>query len=62
MYQKNVMEPEVASQFSYSLVGLLHLYHDYVFWKKEKTDKVELLTNCQKCVVLHVMFGCNSRS
>ncbi|CAI5701773.1 unnamed protein product [Peronospora effusa] len=46
---KNVMEPEIASQFSYSLIGLLHLYHDYVLWKKEKNDKVELLlTNCQK--------------
>ncbi|KAE8974441.1 hypothetical protein PR001_g25992 [Phytophthora rubi] len=24
---KRVMEPEVATQFGYSLVGLLHLYH-----------------------------------
>ncbi|CAI5741839.1 unnamed protein product [Peronospora destructor] len=45
---KNVMKPEIASQFSYSLVGLLHLYHDYVLWKREKNDKVELLTDCQK--------------
>ncbi|KAE8876802.1 hypothetical protein PF006_g32174 [Phytophthora fragariae] len=27
MLQKRVMEPEVATQFGYSLVGLLHLYH-----------------------------------
>ncbi|KAE9159265.1 hypothetical protein PF004_g31605 [Phytophthora fragariae] len=26
-YKKRVMEPEVATQFGYSLVGLLHLYH-----------------------------------
>ncbi|KAE8967651.1 hypothetical protein PR003_g29190, partial [Phytophthora rubi] len=28
-----------ATQFGYSLVGLLHLYHDYVLWKKESADK-----------------------
>ncbi|KAG7396115.1 hypothetical protein PHYBOEH_002770 [Phytophthora boehmeriae] len=31
---KRVMEPEVATQLGYSLVGLLHLYHDYVLYKK----------------------------
>ncbi|KAE9343838.1 hypothetical protein PF008_g9500 [Phytophthora fragariae] len=36
---KRVMEPEVATQFGYSLVGLLHLYHDYVLWKKDSADK-----------------------
>ncbi|KAE8978971.1 hypothetical protein PR002_g24553 [Phytophthora rubi] len=36
---KRVMEPEVATQFGYSLMGLLHLYHDYVLWKKESADK-----------------------
>ncbi|KAE8982189.1 hypothetical protein PR002_g23598 [Phytophthora rubi] len=36
---KRVMEPEVATQFGYSLVGLLHLYHDYVLWNKESADK-----------------------
>jgi hypothetical protein len=34
-----MMEPEVATQFGYSLVGLLHLYHDYVLWKKDNADK-----------------------
>ncbi|KAE9176227.1 hypothetical protein PF005_g25055 [Phytophthora fragariae] len=33
------MEPEVATQFGYSLMGLLHLYRDYVLWKKESADK-----------------------
>ncbi|KAE9063636.1 hypothetical protein PF007_g29481 [Phytophthora fragariae] len=33
------MEPEVATQLGYSLMGLLHLYHDYVVWKKESADK-----------------------
>ncbi|KAE9339031.1 hypothetical protein PR003_g11219 [Phytophthora rubi] len=36
---KRVMEPEVATQLGYSLMGLLHLYHDYVVWKKESADK-----------------------
>ncbi|KAE9181587.1 hypothetical protein PF004_g24498 [Phytophthora fragariae] len=36
---KRVMEPEVATQFGYSLMGLLHLYRDYVLWKKESADK-----------------------
>ncbi|KAE9322092.1 hypothetical protein PF001_g4571 [Phytophthora fragariae] len=35
---KRVKEPEVATLFGYSLVGLLHLYHRYVLWKK--TDAV----------------------
>ncbi|KAH7484319.1 Peroxisomal membrane protein PEX16 [Phytophthora ramorum] len=44
---KRVMEPEVATQFGYSLVGLLHLYHDYVLYKKENDEK-EPPTNSQK--------------
>ncbi|KAE9209204.1 hypothetical protein PF004_g16531, partial [Phytophthora fragariae] len=36
---KRVMEPEVATQFGYSLVGVLHLYPVYVLWKKESADK-----------------------
>ncbi|RLN63763.1 hypothetical protein BBP00_00003888 [Phytophthora kernoviae] len=36
---KRVMEPEVATQFGYSLVGLLHMYHDYVLYKKSATEK-----------------------
>ncbi|KAE8894546.1 hypothetical protein PF010_g27117 [Phytophthora fragariae] len=36
---KRVMEPEGATQFGYSLLGLLHLYHDYVLWNKESADK-----------------------
>ncbi|OWZ23101.1 hypothetical protein PHMEG_0002057 [Phytophthora megakarya] len=44
---KRVMEPEVATQFGYSLVGLLHLYHDYVLWKKNKDEK-EPVTKRQK--------------
>ncbi|KAE9053482.1 hypothetical protein PF010_g32890, partial [Phytophthora fragariae] len=36
---KRVMEPEVVTQFGYSLVGLLHLYHQYVLWKKVSADK-----------------------
>ncbi|KAE9268267.1 hypothetical protein PR003_g31504 [Phytophthora rubi] len=39
MLQKRVMEPEVATQFGYSLVGLLLLYHQYVLWKKVSADK-----------------------
>ncbi|RLN44457.1 hypothetical protein BBJ28_00005937 [Nothophytophthora sp. Chile5] len=35
---KRVMEPEVATQFGYSLVGLLHLYHDYVLFKSSSSD------------------------
>ncbi|KAK1945626.1 Peroxisome biogenesis protein 16 [Phytophthora citrophthora] len=35
---KRVLEPEVATQFGYSLVGLLHLYHDYVLWKKDNQE------------------------
>ncbi|KAG6611957.1 Peroxisomal membrane protein PEX16 [Phytophthora cinnamomi] len=44
---KRVMEPEVATQFGYSLVGLLHLYHDYVLWKKDNAEK-ESPTGSQK--------------
>ncbi|KAG7388778.1 hypothetical protein PHYPSEUDO_011797 [Phytophthora pseudosyringae] len=44
---KRVMEPEVATQFGYSLVGLLHLYHDYVLWKKDSKE-MEPPTSCQK--------------
>ncbi|EGZ17126.1 hypothetical protein PHYSODRAFT_500326 [Phytophthora sojae] len=44
---KRVMEPEVATQFGYSLVGLLHLYHDYVLWKKGNTEQ-EPPTGSQK--------------
>ncbi|KAE9065374.1 hypothetical protein PF010_g28225 [Phytophthora fragariae] len=36
---KRVKEPEVATLFGYSLVGLLHLYHRYVLWKKVSADK-----------------------
>ncbi|TDH66687.1 hypothetical protein CCR75_001581 [Bremia lactucae] len=35
---KQVMEPEMAAQFGYSMVGLLHLYHDYILWKKGNQD------------------------
>ncbi|CAI5737376.1 unnamed protein product [Hyaloperonospora brassicae] len=38
---KRAMEPEVAAQVGYSFVGLLHLYHDYVLWKKEHTHEAE---------------------
>lgn len=31
--KKHVLEPEVATQSGYSIVGLLHLYHDYVLYK-----------------------------
>ncbi|KAG3164401.1 hypothetical protein PI124_g11195 [Phytophthora idaei] len=44
---KRLMEPEVATQFGYSLVGLLHMYHDYVLWKKDYKE-TEPLTNCNK--------------
>ncbi|POM72740.1 Peroxisomal membrane protein PEX16 [Phytophthora palmivora] len=44
---KRVMEPEVATQFGYSLVGLLHLYHDYVLWKKDNNEK-KPSTNSEK--------------
>lgn len=37
---KRVMEPEVATQCGYSLVGLLHLYHDYVLYKKTAETEV----------------------
>ena len=46
------MEPEVAAQVGYSFVGLLHLYHDYVLWKKENHHEVEQSMDCQKCVVM----------
>ncbi|KAE8886620.1 hypothetical protein PF003_g29363 [Phytophthora fragariae] len=46
---KRVMEPEVATQLGYSLMGLLHLYHDYVVWKKESADK-DPPTGSHKCV------------
>ncbi|KAE9062563.1 hypothetical protein PF010_g29347 [Phytophthora fragariae] len=45
---KRVMEPEVATQLGYSLMGLLHLYHDYVVWKKESADK-DPPTGSHKC-------------
>uniref|UniRef100_A0AAV1TPD4 Peroxisomal membrane protein PEX16 n=1 Tax=Peronospora matthiolae TaxID=2874970 RepID=A0AAV1TPD4_9STRA len=38
---KRAMEPEVAAQVGYSFVGLLHLYHDYVLWKKGTNHEVE---------------------
>ncbi|ETL91711.1 hypothetical protein L917_09784 [Phytophthora nicotianae] len=44
---KRLVEPEVATQFGYSLVGLLHLYHDYVLWKKDNKE-TEPPTNCHK--------------
>ncbi|EEY61070.1 uncharacterized protein PITG_01313 [Phytophthora infestans T30-4] len=44
---KRLMEPEVATQFGYSLVGLLHLYHDYVLWKKDNKE-TEPPTNYHK--------------
>ncbi|KAG2925670.1 hypothetical protein PC110_g243 [Phytophthora cactorum] len=48
---KRLMEPEVATQFGYSLVGLLHMYHDYVLWKKDYKE-TEPLTNCNKLMRL----------
>ncbi|KAE9333316.1 hypothetical protein PR003_g14087 [Phytophthora rubi] len=57
---KRVMEPEVATQFGYSLVGLLHLYHDYVLWNKESADKdppTGSHNKCMKCLVLKLV-GC----
>ncbi|KAI9913952.1 hypothetical protein PsorP6_005580 [Peronosclerospora sorghi] len=45
---KRFVEPNVATQFGYTLVGLLHSYHDYVLWKKSSIDKVEHLTKCQQ--------------
>ncbi|KAL7998919.1 putative peroxisome membrane protein, Pex16 [Plasmopara halstedii] len=44
---KNVMEPETVAQFGYSLVRLLHLYHDYILWKKYN-KKTNLPTYWQK--------------
>ncbi|RLN76865.1 hypothetical protein BBJ28_00001622 [Nothophytophthora sp. Chile5] len=48
---KRVMEPEVATQFGYSLVGLLHLYHDYVLFKSLSSD-AEPPTNSEQYVAL----------
>ncbi|CAH0516925.1 unnamed protein product [Peronospora belbahrii] len=46
---KSVLEPEIAAQCSYSFVGLLHLYHDYVLWKKQENNYVESpIKQCQK--------------
>ncbi|GAB9469397.1 hypothetical protein Gpo141_00006676 [Globisporangium polare] len=33
---KKAVEPEIATQAGYSLVGLLHLYHDYILYKSAK--------------------------
>lgn len=37
--QKRVVSQEVATQTGYSLVGLLHLYHDYVLYKATAVEE-----------------------
>jgi len=46
--QKRVVSQEVATQTGYSLVGLLHLYHDYVLYKATAVE--EPLTASQQYV------------
>lgn len=46
------MPPEVATQFSYSLVGLLHLYHDYIVYKNTNPEADAKPTPTDRCVPL----------
>lgn len=48
---KHFVEPEVATQFGYSLVGLIRLYHDYILWKKDNKE-MESLANWHECIVV----------
>lgn len=60
LYQKTAVEPEVATQCGYSLVGLLHLYHDYILYKSsqsadEKPNAVQQYV-CIVCAVVGAFF------
>lgn len=44
------MSPEVATQTGYSLVGLLHLYHDYVLYKSGMAADAKPANAIEQCV------------